>query len=562
MSGPTTWSHRAARSATSTTSSSSSASVPTSTAPSAQPTTRGIDLGGWSVRVTSGPIGSSAEMDALSDVLGIPPPEMAFPHNSLVLQHTKSGFNLCFDAVRTLRSVDGVQSANRLYGIDCRDVPTKRGKSSVPGAKPKGKGGNGIKVAYAKEWGKSRTEFVGSTPANDAKSSHVQSSDPSAPASHFGTSTDITAAKDYDWTYSTTWPGALGHNSPQTLLDTQIIPALAPNLAPALPATASLSSQDQSHWFSPGTDPSTDRIPVERLGPSSGEPILFYDDIVLYEDELADNGSSIVNVKVRVMPSGFLVLQRFFLRVDDVIFRVFDTRLYCQFAPPPVPRGIQSTFSSTARRDASKALPTTLGQLSLGTPRNAASARVQHGEDMNMPTRNKAGDKQEEEEEEEGFYPRLIRECSGSEAPYSVVRSHLPPYKPHDLSPLTDMNWVSNTLTKISRSKSSSYYASVASGAQLPRLDDKDASPGAKFLTPSTPAARYPGTLSGFPGARPGERMDLSPAQAPFASTATGTVGSAQVIGEIHPSPTDDEDREEWVGCGARVDVAVLKPRH
>lgn len=31
------------------------------------------------------------------------------------------------------------------------------------------------------------------------------------------------------------------------------------------------------------------------------------------------------------MPSCFLVLQRFFLRVDDVLFRVNDTRLYHEF---------------------------------------------------------------------------------------------------------------------------------------------------------------------------------------------------------------------------------------
>jgi type 2A phosphatase activator TIP41 len=31
------------------------------------------------------------------------------------------------------------------------------------------------------------------------------------------------------------------------------------------------------------------------------------------------------------MPSCFLVLQRFFLRVDDVLFRINDTRLYHEF---------------------------------------------------------------------------------------------------------------------------------------------------------------------------------------------------------------------------------------
>lgn len=36
----------------------------------------------------------------------------------------------------------------------------------------------------------------------------------------------------------------------------------------------------------------------------------------------------------RVMPSCFLVLQRFFLRIDNVMFRVNDTRLYHEFDKP------------------------------------------------------------------------------------------------------------------------------------------------------------------------------------------------------------------------------------
>jgi type 2A phosphatase activator TIP41 len=31
------------------------------------------------------------------------------------------------------------------------------------------------------------------------------------------------------------------------------------------------------------------------------------------------------------MPSGFYILQRFFLRVDEVLFRMNDTRIYHEF---------------------------------------------------------------------------------------------------------------------------------------------------------------------------------------------------------------------------------------
>jgi len=57
------------------------------------------------------------------------------------------------------------------------------------------------------------------------------------------------------------------------------------------------------------------------------EKILFFDEVVLYEDELDDNGVTKLSVKMRVMPSGFFILLRFYLRVDKTLIRVHDTRL-------------------------------------------------------------------------------------------------------------------------------------------------------------------------------------------------------------------------------------------
>ncbi|VDM33934.1 unnamed protein product [Hydatigera taeniaeformis] len=59
----------------------------------------------------------------------------------------------------------------------------------------------------------------------------------------------------------------------------------------------------------------------------SRDPILLFGNINLFEDELGDNGISLLNVKIRVMPTGFFVLQRFFLRVDGCLLRLWDTRL-------------------------------------------------------------------------------------------------------------------------------------------------------------------------------------------------------------------------------------------
>jgi type 2A phosphatase activator TIP41 len=68
------------------------------------------------------------------------------------------------------------------------------------------------------------------------------------------------------------------------------------------------------------------------------DPILFFDEVDLYEDELGDNGMSLLSIKVRVMPARLLLLSRFFLRLDDVIFRVRDTRVYVEFETGQVVR--------------------------------------------------------------------------------------------------------------------------------------------------------------------------------------------------------------------------------
>lgn len=70
----------------------------------------------------------------------------------------------------------------------------------------------------------------------------------------------------------------------------------------------------------------TERIDMEKL--MVREKIMFYADILLFEDELADNGTSILNVKIRVMPTSFFILMRLFMRVDNVMVRINDTRLY------------------------------------------------------------------------------------------------------------------------------------------------------------------------------------------------------------------------------------------
>jgi type 2A phosphatase activator TIP41 len=87
--------------------------------------------------------------------------------------------------------------------------------------------------------------------------------------------------------------------------------------------------------------PSTEAIPIELL--KRHDPILFFEEVVLYESELDDNGISILSIKVRVMPERMLLLCRLFMRLDDVIFRIRDTRVYVDFKADKVIREYTAT---------------------------------------------------------------------------------------------------------------------------------------------------------------------------------------------------------------------------
>merc|ERR1712198_556971 len=58
--------------------------------------------------------------------------------------------------------------------------------------------------------------------------------------------------------------------------------------------------------FSSLIEQTDERIDLEKL--KVKEKILFYDDVCLYEDELGDNGTSMLSVKIRCMPTSFFLL--------------------------------------------------------------------------------------------------------------------------------------------------------------------------------------------------------------------------------------------------------------
>jgi len=105
--------------------------------------------------------------------------------------------------------------------------------------------------------------------------------------------------KPFDWSYSTDYKGTLGSSS---------------------------------ITFKPTTSP----IPLELL--KRPDPIQFFHEVMLYEDEMADNGITMFSCKIRVMPQRLLLLCRFFMRLDGVLLRIRDTRVYVDFGTGEVIR--------------------------------------------------------------------------------------------------------------------------------------------------------------------------------------------------------------------------------
>ncbi|KAM0755576.1 TIP41-domain-containing protein [Meredithblackwellia eburnea MCA 4105] len=194
---------------------------------------------------------------------------------------------------------------------------------------------------------------------------------------------DLSVQKPYDWTYTTQHRGTISLPSPSSSNQSQ--PSTSPPSFEAAPSTH------------PG-------IPLHLLA-RQDIPILFFDEVPLFEDELGDNGIAELVVRVRVNTTSVFVLSRFFLRVDRVLFRIFDVRLY-------------HAFESS----------------------------------------------------------EIIRETKARQASYDDVKRRLPPDRPDDLKPLTDINWVASVVEALSHSplpptSSSSLRSTTVPVTEMGRLE-------------------------------------------------------------------------------------------
>lgn len=257
---------------------------------------------GWTITTVRSPILSSAEIDDATDKLKIPMPEMVFGNNYLELSYSPGSVT---DATEpSLNENKDVQSENVQWSLrfdtyGALDRVDKTGERLEGGL---------LQVAHSKKWLQSTERTVKECP------DEIQG-----------------IVRPYDWTYTTDYKGEESYKGPE-------------NKDPSSgkktnPYALTEVTPEQGELYEKRA------IPFEKL--KIQESIHYFDQAVLFEDELGDNGIAAYYVKVRVMSSRLLILARLFLRVDGVIFRVRDTRVYVEFKyegtmTPGGPEGVDS----------------------------------------------------------------------------------------------------------------------------------------------------------------------------------------------------------------------------
>jgi type 2A phosphatase activator TIP41 len=196
---------------------------------------RTLTLPAWTIVAENHPMSNAAQLDVLDAELKIHLPEMTFGANRINLKHRSSGWQYEFSTKEALRGV--------------KNGPLEEGDGSV-------------KVRHADEWLKSRYVLSTSTLLASNLTRYNRTS----------VNTDIPIPetipiKPYDWTYTTAYEG---HPCPEFQKEIRFQDA---------------DPSNPSH-----------SIPMNEL--ARHDPILFYAQTLLFEDELHDNGSSSLLVRL------------------------------------------------------------------------------------------------------------------------------------------------------------------------------------------------------------------------------------------------------------------------
>ena len=250
--------------------------------------------GQWEITLRQGAMMPSTEIDALEHSMpGIKLPAMIYKNSQVLLINQTNKFCFEFNPIDALK----------LCAFEERERSLYRGgemKSSHVNVIP-----DPVKVAMAHHWENRSIPVSSIFRENDSEEVKVSS----LPV--FGSS---------EWTYTTPYKGLLKGLPQDQGFD-------------ELPENVQLEATEES-------------IPLSRLG--TNNPILWGGEVLFYEDELDDCGQSRFYMRFRAMGDCWYGLLRCFVRVDNVIVRIYDTRIFHDYSSRSILREFQVKESSYA----------------------------------------------------------------------------------------------------------------------------------------------------------------------------------------------------------------------
>ena len=263
---------------------------------------------GWEFYVSKLPMFNTKELDQISDVIPTQTlPDILFGYNRMYFVNKKRNFLYEFSPIDSLSLSAFANQQVRLH-------PDERKETTEEGKETQSK-------EECKEEIKSYSEDPEFTKINyiDLRPERVE-----VRQAEKWKDRDTSKIEDYkeleiisDWTYSTPYKGTL------QFLDKnleRIKNEFGLEIKPLDEVENSCITVERTE----------DEIPVDRLTPSN--KIIHYFEIELFEDELDDCGQTSSKVRFRIMKDCFYALVRYYLRVDGVVVRILDTRIFHDFS--------------------------------------------------------------------------------------------------------------------------------------------------------------------------------------------------------------------------------------
>jgi hypothetical protein len=258
----------------------------------------GISIAGWDIGTSQGPIGDAVwfqqaleELEPLAQYKLLPAstrrlvlPEMVFPLAHVVLDHRKhqGDLFLSWDAMDCLKDWSKCHQAIPMPVVEEQEQEEEEEANTSRNA--------------------TATTTASSSSVAFRGVSVLQSSDANLWKRNSKDSPSVVGTTEfhYDWTYST-------------------------------PFFGKFYGTRMRRGSGRGWIPSAKSAMPMQLLTDQSVPILYFDSVILMEDDLHDNGLVQYSIKVRVMPTCAYVLSRLFVRVDQVLIRVRECRLLVDF---------------------------------------------------------------------------------------------------------------------------------------------------------------------------------------------------------------------------------------